>query len=123
MKRIVFYIWLIAFVSIAISGCVVVIGDEESDGVHWASEYDEIREQSNRERTDAAQALLDEVRRGLDGDEFLRREAILVSAKDGVITLSGEASSVGVVDRAVQIAVATDGVESVISRVVVFVEK
>ena len=122
MKRTIFIVWLMAFVTLSISGCIVVISDDEAGGVHWASEYDEVREQQNEARTQAAQAVLDDVRSGFDGDEFVREEPILIAAKDGVVTLSGEASSVEIVDRAVRIASATDGVDTVVSRVVVVVD-
>lgn len=107
--------------SVSLTGCVIVISDEEPSGVHWAAEYDDVQGDHYRARNDAAQGLLDDVRANFEADEFVRNEDILIAARDGVVTLSGEATSVDVVDRAVGLASAVNGVESVVSRVVVIV--
>ena len=84
-----------------LSGCVIVIGNEDDfdDDYHadWDMDYDEERVVSG--------------------------EPILIAARDGVVTLSGDVSSARTLDRAVNVASQTPGVDSVVLKVVVAVEE
>lgn len=90
----------------ALTGCVIVIGDEgisTSDGVHVND--------NSRDR-----ALAGRVRDAYAADAALRDADITVSAHDGVITLKGELSRVADFERAIDLAKRTDGVDRVVSR-------
>jgi osmotically-inducible protein OsmY len=67
--------------------------------------------------------LLSDVRERFNNDPDLRSEPILIAAKDGVVTLSGEVSNPRTLDRALQLAAQTPGVDSVVLKVVVAVDR
>jgi hyperosmotically inducible protein len=97
--------------ALALGGCVVVIGDE---GVH--SDGAALRLGDERaSRGDAA--LAESVRSALFAEPLLRDVDITVSAHDGVITLKGEVSGLPAIERALQVARGTAGVEQVVSKI------
>lgn len=103
-----------------LSGCVIVIGNEDGyDDDDYESSYDVDYSSSSRE---GAGNVLSDVRTRFDNDEFLRTEPILISAKDGVVTLSGETNDPDAIDRAVELASQTPGVESVVLKVVLVMD-
>ena len=118
MKRSVPIVWLMMFVVVSMQGCVIVIGNDEADGVYSESDYAE----RQARRDDRAQATVDAVRRTFDADDVVRNEAILIAARGGEVTLSGEASSGAALDRALRLASAVENVDAVVSRVVVEVK-
>ena len=91
-----------------LSGCVVVISDEgisASDGIHMSDGA------SSRDRT-----LASRVRDAYAADPALKDADVTISAKDGVITLRGELVRVADLERAVDLAKRTEGVDKVVSR-------
>lgn len=90
-----------------LTGCVVVIGEDgisSSDGVH-------VSDSNSRDR-----ALAGRVRDAYAADAELRDADITVAAHDGTITLRGELTRVSDLERAVDLAKKTEGVDKVVSR-------
>ena len=101
------HIVMAAVAAFALSGCVVVIGEDgisSSDGVH-------VSDSNARDR-----ALAGRVRDAFAADPALRDADITVSAHDGAITLRGDLTRVPDLQRAIDLAKGTDGVDKVISR-------
>ena len=97
---------LAMFAAFALSGCVVVISEDgisTADGVH-----------SNDNSHD--RAVAGRVRDAYATDAALRDADISVSAHDGTVTLRGELARVADLERAVDLAKKSDGVDKVISR-------
>jgi hypothetical protein len=106
-----------------LSGCVIVIGDDDDyDGYDddVVTHYDDSYKPS--EYSYNAGNVLTDVRNRFNEDEFLRTEPILISARDGVVTLSGEVGDPDAIDRAVDLASNTPGVESVVLKVVLVLD-
>lgn len=103
-----------------LSGCVIVIGDDDDYDDEVVSHYDDSYEPS--EYSYNAGNVLTDVRSRFNEDEFLRTEPILISARDGVVTLSGEVGDANAIDRAVELASSTPGVESVVLKVVLVLD-
>lgn len=109
-----------------LSGCVIVIGDDDDydDDLVYSGEFD------NRDSfADSAydggypsENVLTDVRSRFNEDTYLREEPILISASDGIVTLSGEVDSARAIERAVEVASQTPGVESVVLKVVLTVD-
>lgn len=115
-----------AFVASLLGGCVIVIGNDDDDleeGYHMAWDLDDNDNGNSRDRAYEAGNLLGDVRARFNDDNDLRYEPILIGAKDGVVTLSGEVSSARALDRAVAVASQTPGVDSVVLKVVVAVDR
>ncbi len=102
-----------------LSGCVIVIGNDDEYDDDYVGSYDDNHSPSGY---DGAGNVLSDVRNRFDNDEFLRTEPILISAKDGVVTLSGEVNDPDAIDRAVELASQTPGVESVVLKVVLVMD-
>ena len=112
-----------AVAGLLLAGCVFVVNPDGEDGVdaHWASDFDyddEVRRGSNGNAT-----LAGRVNEEYEFDEVLRDEKIRVTARDDVVTLHGSVTSVETFDRAVQVAIGTEGVSTVVSRLTVRVRK
>ncbi|MFK8015793.1 MAG: BON domain-containing protein [Gammaproteobacteria bacterium] len=103
-----------------LSGCVIVIGNEDDFDHDYVSDYDDNYDESfdRSGRFGSSDGVLGDVREQFDNDEFLRDEPILIAAEDGVVTLSGEVTQAQAIDRAVTLASRTPGVESVVLKVV-----
>lgn len=106
----------------ALSGCVIVIGNEDDydDDLVYSDSY-----QDNVSRSATAYpsgTVLGDVRTRFNDDQFLRDEPILISASDGVVTLSGEVDNARTIERAVDVARQTPGVDSVVLKVVLLVD-
>lgn len=96
-----------ACMALALNGCVVVIGEDgiaSADGVH-------VSDSNSRDR-----ALAGRVRDAYAADAELRDADITVSARDGVVTLRGDLTRVSDLERAVDLAKKTDGVDRVVSK-------
>jgi len=90
----------------ALTGCVIVISDEgisTADGLH--------ANDNSRDR-----ALAGRVRDAYAADPSLKDADITVAAHDGVVTLRGDLVRVADLERAVDLAKRTDGVDKVVSR-------
>ena len=90
----------------ALAGCVIVISDEgisTADSVH--------AKDNSRDRT-----LAGRVRDAYAADAALKELDISVAAHDGVITLRGDLDRVADLERAIDLAKRTEGVDKVISR-------
>ncbi|MFK7888221.1 MAG: BON domain-containing protein [Gammaproteobacteria bacterium] len=103
-----------------LSGCVIVIGDDDDYDDDVVEHYDSSYTPSEY-AYDAGNVLTD-VRTRFNEDEFLRTEPILISARDGVVTLSGEVADPNAIERAVDLASNTPGVESVVLKVVLVLD-
>src|SRR5258708_3142558 len=91
----------------ALSGCVVVIGEDgisSGDGVH-------VSDSNARDR-----ALAGRVRDAYAPAAARKDAGITVSAHDGAITVRGDLTRVPDLERAVDLAKRTEGVDKVISR-------
>lgn len=98
--------------SLALSGCVVVIGNETGEGVYWAQREEHgIRHDGNH--------LSREVARVLAADEELVAEDLAVSSDDGQVVLKGSVRTVRMVERAMDRAGDVEGVTKVVSRITV----
>lgn len=110
----------VAAVSV-LSGCVIVIGDDDDYDDEVVQHYEEDAYTPSSYSYDAGNVLTD-VRNRFNEDEFLRTEPILISARDGVVTLSGEVGDPDAIERAVDLASQTPGVESVVLKVVLVLD-
>jgi osmotically-inducible protein OsmY len=102
--------------TLAASGCIVVVGDKgEDDGVEagWISSYDE----KATARRDSNAELADRVSRRLDEVPALQAEDITVSASGEVVTLFGRLDDFTSLRQAVTAAGEVDGVSRVVSRI------
>ena len=110
-RKIILAISALTAVSV-LGGCVIVVKDidDHDDGYEYSS--------SRNSDSLGAGTMLTDVRQRFDNDEFLRHEPLLIAAKDGVVTLSGEVTDAQAIDRAVELASRTPGVESVVLKVV-----
>lgn len=99
---------------LALQGCVVVVGADADDGVHWGGrDYSE-----NGVRHDG-ESLSRDVARVLGANADLVAEDIQVSSDDGEVVLRGRVGSVALVERAMTATRSVTGVERVVSRLVV----
>lgn len=109
-----------------LSGCVIVIGDDDDydDGLVYSGDYDDRPAfvESSYDGGYPSENVLTDVRTRFNEDTYLREEPILISASDGIVTLSGEVDSARTIERAVEVASQTAGVESVVLKVVLTVE-
>ena len=101
--------------TLAASGCIVVVGDKDDDGVEagWISSYDE----KATARRDSNAELADRVSRRLDEVPALQAEDITVSASGEVVTLFGRLDDFASLQQAVTAAGEVDGVARVVSRI------
>lgn len=118
----------IASMALALSamaaGCVLVVHPEDGDGT-WQSEWESHDSSSQRAWSPQSSmpGLAERVARSYGTDEMLRDADIRVTARDDVVTLHGRVPSRGHFDRAVELALDTDGVAAVESRLTVEVHK
>ena len=110
-----------------LSGCVIVIGDEDDydDEIVYSGDFDDRHSFSDRGSYDSgypSENVLTDVRTRFNDDSYLREEPILISASDGIVTLSGEVDDARTIERAVEVASQTPGVESVVLKVVLLVD-
>ncbi len=105
-----------------LSGCVIVIGNEDDfdDDLVYTGDYEQ--RDSFSSGGYVSENVLTDVRSRFNDDALLREEPILISASDGVVTLSGEVDSTRLVERAVDVASSTPGVDSVVLKMVVTVD-
>ncbi len=111
-----------AVAGLLLAGCVFVVNPEGEDGfdAHWASDFDYDDEVRHRGSNMSLAGLVTEE---YEFDEVLRDEKIRITARDDVVTLHGTVTSVETFDRAVQVAIGTEGVSTVVSRLTVRVRK
>lgn len=109
-----------AIAALSLGGCVFVVNPDVEDDwdAHWSYDTDDEKHHRNSNTT-----LVNRVNEEFDFDEMLRDEQIRVTADDDIVTLHGTVNSVETFDRAVQIAIGTEGVSSVVSRLTVKVRK
>ena len=109
-----------------LSGCVIVIGDDDDydDGLVYSGDFDDRHEfvESSYDGGYPSENVLTDVRTRFNEDTYLREEPILISASDGIVTLSGEVDSARTIERAVEVASQTPGVESVVLKVVLTID-
>lgn len=109
-----------------LNGCVIVIGDDDNydDELVYADPVDHHSTFASSQYDSAypSDTVVTDVRARFNGDEFLREEPILISASDGVVTLSGEVDDARTLERAVAVASQTPGVDSVVLKVVLTVQ-
>ena len=108
--------------ALALGGCVFVVNPDSDDewDAHWASDFDyddDVRYRNSNT------TLVQRVNEEFEFDEVLQNEQIRVTARDDVVTLHGQVNSVETFDRAIQVAIGTEGVGSVVSRMTVRVRK
>ncbi len=100
---------------LASTGCVIVVEDSGEVDAGWASNY----AQHSREVSDANRELARSVSATLARDAILTDSDITVSARGDTVTLHGRVQSVDHLDRAVDLAVTSPGVGTVVSRMTV----
>lgn len=114
MKRVLLLLLLLLPTVLVLPGCVVVVGADADDGVHWGSrDYRENGVQHDGER------LSRDVARVLGANAELIAEDIRVSSDDGEVVLRGRVGDVALVEKAIATTRSVDGVERVVSRLVV----
>lgn len=97
-----------------VQGCVVVIGTETEDGAYFgARDYsiNGVQHDGDRLSRDVASAIA--------ADAELVAEDIRVSSEDGVVVLKGRVRGVALLERAIGVASGVEGVERVVSKMVV----
>ncbi|MGH8495438.1 MAG: BON domain-containing protein [Gammaproteobacteria bacterium] len=117
---------LVLALSASTAGCVFVVNPEEGYGDEaWQSEWesDESSWQRAYSPQSAVPGLAERVARSYGTDDMLRDADIRVTAREGVVTLHGRVPSRAHFDRAVELALGTEGVSVVESRLTVEVHK
>lgn len=105
---------LIMAALLPVTGCVIVVNDEQADA-EWIGSYE-----THSETRSAANAdLRDRVGQRLSAEPVLARQDISVSARDGTITLRGQVAEPGMIEQAIEAASAVDGVRRVVARLTV----
>ena len=119
---------LLIALSLTLSGCVVVVGGETPDGdarAEWIGDWDGVRmDAADRPRTYARpssgdRGLRQRVTDALAADPLLADQRLTVTVRSGDVTLHGEVRDLAAFDRAVEIVTTTEGVQQVVSRLVI----
>ena len=105
VSRVLVTLTLVAAMS-SLSGCVLAIGNGDSDDTTWSSSH-------------ADSTLAHTVRSNLDADPATREADLSVSADHGRVYLEGTVHSAETLSKAVEIALATPDVKSVRCRITV----
>jgi osmotically-inducible protein OsmY len=111
--------------SFLLSGCVVVIGEEERDRDRddvWVSDRDTNTSVYRTRRTSAQtadQELRERISESLEGEPLLEGQRVVVVTDGSEVTLHGEVRDLEVFDRVIEIVRASEGVEEIVSRLVV----
>ena len=105
---------LITVAVLPVTGCVIVVNDEQADA-EWIGSY----EAHSDTRSAANADLRDRVGQRLSAEPRLQGQDISVSAKDGTVTLRGEVAEPGLIEQAIDAASAVDGVRRVVARLAV----
>lgn len=110
-----------------LGGCVFVVNPDGEDGVsaRWASSYDsdEGEYTVGKSANSANASLARQVGQAIETDPDLAKRKIQVTVSNADVTLHGNVNSIDEFDRAVTIALGVDGVDEVISRMTVRVER
>lgn len=112
-------------ISAMLTGCVLVVGPEGSGRDEWVHDRSHSSDSSDRSTragdhaTTSDRGIRDSIRESMAADPLLRDAGITVAVSRGEVTLHGRVSDLAQFDRAVEIATAADGVEGVVSRLVV----
>lgn len=111
----------------ALNGCVFVVNPEGEDGVsaHWAADYefDDGEYTVGQSSSSANASLARRVGQALEQDPALMKRKIQVTAANADVTLHGEVGSIAEFENAMTIALGVDGVDEVVSRMTVRVER
>lgn len=103
------------------AGCVLVVHPDEEGEAAWQSDWES--GESSGQRAYAPHAgmpgLAELVARSYGADDLLRDADVRVTARDDVVSLHGRVPSRAHFDRAVELALDTDGVAAVESRLTV----
>lgn len=106
----------------AATGCVLVVHPEEGSETAWDDEWERdgrhYEERAYAPRS-AGAGIAERVARSYGDDELLRDADVRVTARDGTVSLHGRVPDKTHFDRAVELALATEGVERVESRLTV----
>jgi len=114
MKRSLQIPALITAAVLSVTGCVIVVNDEQADA-EWIGSY----ETQSEARSAANAELRDRVGQRLSAEPRLQGEDISVSASDGTVTLRGEVADPGLIEQAIDAASAVDGVRRVVAKLTV----
>ena len=124
---------LLLVLSLALTGCVVVVGGEtpdgysdaewigDRDGVHRdAADYPRTRSWSNADSGD--RGLRGRLTDALRAEPLLADQHVTVTVRSGDVTLHGEVRDLAAFDRTVEIVTNTEGVQQVVSRLVIQIQ-
>jgi osmotically-inducible protein OsmY len=111
---------------LAAAACVLVVNPDETSDSAWDSAWERDRG-DHRERAwaprPAGASVAERVARRYGEDELLRDADIRVTARDGTVALHGSVRGMDYFDRAVELALATEGVAEVESRLTVQIDQ
>ena len=96
---------LVILLTLSLPACVIYVDESGEADFHLGTA-----------KVKADQTLADLVAGEMQGDELLSQEDITVHAKGGTVILKGTVEDVAVLDRAIKVAVGTEGVTTVKSR-------
>ncbi|HUO83450.1 MAG TPA: BON domain-containing protein [Gammaproteobacteria bacterium] len=113
-------------VCLAAAGCVLVVNPDETSDSAWDSAWQRDGgryEERGYAPRPAGAGIAERVARRYGEDELLRDADIRVTARDGTVSLHGRVRGMEDFDRAVELALATDGVTEVESRLTVQIDR
>jgi BON domain-containing protein len=119
---------LLITLSLALSGCVLVIGDEDpgrDSDVEWIGDRDGRSDSRSAHRHAASasgsqdRALREQLTEALADEPLIADQNLTITVSDGDVTVHGEVRDLAAFDRVVEIVTTTEGVGQVISRLVV----
>ena len=108
------------FPALALTACVVVIGDDDAD-VHF--DDNEVRVHSERTVQHSNSSVSNRIEDAIHADSVLKYADISVSKKGPVVYLHGEVFDASHIEHAVNIALADAEAGTVSSRIVLTIEK
>jgi BON domain len=119
---------LMLSLSLVLSGCVLVVGDEDDRGSsrsrdrEWVAD-DDMRQSeyrgSSRRVPSADQLLRASLSETLRADPLLADQRVTVIVSRGDVTLHGEVRDLEAFERVIEVVTTTEGVDEVVSRLVV----
>ncbi len=106
------------FPALALTACVVVIGDDDAD-VHFDDDEVQIHSQRSVQHSD----ISNRIEAAIHADSVLMYADISVSKKGPVVYLHGEVFDASHIEHAVNIALADSEANTVSSRIILTIEK
>lgn len=118
--------FLLLLPALSACGCVLVVNPDEATDSEWGSAWERdgrhYEERAYAPQT-SAPGVAERVARRYGEDEMLRDSDIHVTARAGTVSLHGRVPDREHFDRAVELALATEGVTEVESRLTVQIDK